>query len=103
VFGVDPNTVLTWLVEAAEQLQAFTSFFLCDVHVRQLQLDAFYAVIRDLKTGESSEATAIKRLERSPSWVWTAMEPVSKWLLVIEVGPRTLEMAQCVVHHVAQR
>jgi hypothetical protein len=24
---------LQWLVEAAEQLQAFTRYFLCDVHV----------------------------------------------------------------------
>src|SRR6266498_1216027 len=39
VFGVDPNTVLQWLVEAAEQLQAFSAYFLCDVHVNQLQLD----------------------------------------------------------------
>jgi hypothetical protein len=35
VFEVDPNTVLGWLVEAAEQLKAFTSYFLCAVHVRQ--------------------------------------------------------------------
>ena len=35
----DPHSVLQWLVEAAEQLQAFSAFFLCDVHVRQLQLD----------------------------------------------------------------
>ena len=28
VFEVDPNTVLQWLVEAAEQLQAFSSYFL---------------------------------------------------------------------------
>ena len=27
VFEVDPNTVLQWLVEAAEQLQAFTALF----------------------------------------------------------------------------
>ena len=39
VFEVDPNTVLQWLVAAAEQLQAFTSYFLCDMHVTQLQLD----------------------------------------------------------------
>ena len=39
VFEVDPNTVLQWLVEAAEQLRAFTSYFLCEVHVQQLQLD----------------------------------------------------------------
>src|SRR5215510_1781382 len=29
VFEVDPNTVLQWLVEAAEQLQAFSCYFLC--------------------------------------------------------------------------
>jgi len=28
VFEVDPNTVLHWLVEAAEQLRAFSSYFL---------------------------------------------------------------------------
>ena len=36
VFEVDPNTVLRWLVEAAEQLQAFSRYFLCEVHVRQV-------------------------------------------------------------------
>src|SRR4029450_11147723 len=103
VSEVDPNTVLQWLVEGAEQLQAFTSYFLCDVHVHQLQLDELYAVIRDLKTGEISEVNAINRLEPSRHWVWTAIDPVSKLLLAIEVGPRTLEMAQRVVHRVAQR
>jgi len=44
VFEVDPNTVLQWLVEAAEQLQAFSHYFLCDVHVSQVQLDELYAV-----------------------------------------------------------
>jgi hypothetical protein len=40
VFEVDPNTVLRWLVEAADQLQAFTSYFLCEIPVQQVQLDA---------------------------------------------------------------
>jgi hypothetical protein len=35
VFEIDPNTVLQWLVEAAEQLKAFSRSFLCDVHVKQ--------------------------------------------------------------------
>jgi IS1 family transposase len=101
-FAVAPNTVLQWLVEAAEQLQAFSRYFLCDVHVNQLQLDELYAVLRDLKAGEISEDEAIQRLERSPYWVWTAMDPDSKLLLVIDVGTRTLEMAQRVVHRVVQ-
>jgi hypothetical protein len=102
VFEVDANTVLQWLVEAAEQLRAFSAYFLCDVHVRQLQLDELYAVLREVKSGALSEAEAINRLERSPFWVWTAMDPESKLLLVINVGTRTLEMAQCVVHQVVQ-
>jgi hypothetical protein len=103
VFAVDPNTVLHWLVEAAEQLRAFSAYFLCDLHVEQLQLDELYAVLRDLKASEISDDEAIARLERSPYWVWTALEPQSKLLLVIDVGTRTLEMAQRVVHQVVQR
>jgi hypothetical protein len=102
VFEVDPNTVLHWLVEAAEQLQAFTNYVLCDVHVTQLQLDELYAVLREVKAGELSDDAAIKRLERSPYWVWTAIDSESKLLLVIDVGTRTLEMAQRVVHQVVQ-
>jgi IS1 family transposase len=103
VFEVEPNTVLHWLMEAAEQLQAFSVYFLCDVHVRQLQLDELYAVLRKVQSGELSEDEAIQRLERSPDWVWTAMDPESKLLLVIDVGTRTLAMAQRMVHQVVQR
>jgi hypothetical protein len=39
VFEVDPNTVLGWLVEAAEQPQAFSAYFLHDLHISQVQLD----------------------------------------------------------------
>jgi hypothetical protein len=34
--------------------------------------------------------------------VWTAIDPVSKLLMAIDVGERTLAMAQRVVHQVAQ-
>jgi IS1 family transposase len=103
VFEVDPNTVLQWLVDAGEQLTAFSRYFLCDIHVRQLQLDELYAVLRAVKNGELSEDEAIKRFERSPYWVWTAMDPESKLLVVIDVGARTLAMAQRVVHQLVQR
>src|SRR5262249_10414256 len=83
-------------------LKAFTSCFLCDVHVRQLQLDELYAVLRDVKNGEISEDEAIKRLERSRHGVWTALDPESKLLVVIDIGPRTLAMAQGVVHQIVQ-
>src|SRR5215475_7476981 len=102
VFEVAPPTVLHWLVEAAEQLRAFSAYFLCDLHLGQLQLDELYAVLRDRKGGKISDDEAIKRLERSPSWVWTAMDPKSKLLVVIDVGARTLAMAQRVVHQLVE-
>jgi len=102
VFEIDPNTVLQWLVEAAEQLKAFSASFLYDMHINQLQLDALYAVLRGVKAGEISAKKAIKRLERSRHWVWTAIDPESKLLVAIKIGPRTLAMAQRVVHQVTE-
>jgi len=101
VFEVDPNTVLQWLVAAADHLQAFSQYFLHDVRVTQVQLDELYALLCAVKDGEVSEAEALQRLSRSPHWVWAAIDPVSKLLLTIEVGERTRAMAQRVVHQVA--
>ncbi len=61
-----------------------------------------YAVLRELKDGNLSEDEAIARLERSPYWVWTAMDPQSKLLVVVDVGTRTLAMAQRVLHRLVQ-
>jgi transposase-like protein len=36
VFEVDPNTVLQWLVEAANHLKTFSQYFLHDVRVTQV-------------------------------------------------------------------
>jgi hypothetical protein len=102
VFEVEANTVLQWLVEAAEQLRAFSRHVLHDVQVRQVQLDELFALLSAVKDGAVSAAEAIERLERSPQWVWVAMDPESKLLLAIDVGSRTLALAQRVVHHVAQ-
>jgi hypothetical protein len=45
VFEIDANTVLKWLVEAADQLQAFSAYFLHELAINQIQLDELYAVI----------------------------------------------------------
>jgi IS1 family transposase len=72
------------------------------VRVTQVQLDELSALLSAVKDGEVSEAEAIKRLSRSPHWVWVAIDPVSKLLLTIDVGARTLAMAQSFVHQVAR-
>jgi IS1 family transposase len=102
VFEADPNTVRVWLVEAADHLEAFSRHFLYDVHVDQIQLDELFALLRTVKDGVVTEAEALKHLSRSPHWVWTAMDPVTKLLLIIDIGDRTLAMAQSFVHQVVQ-
>src|SRR5262249_31514468 len=56
VFEVDPHTVLQWLVEAAEQLQAFSRHVLHDVRVRQVQRDELFALLSAVKDHEVSAA-----------------------------------------------
>lgn len=102
VFETDPNTVLRWLVEVAEHLKAFSRYFLRDLYVEQVQMDELFALLSAVKDGEATEAEAIKRLSRSPHWVWVAMDPVGKLILSVDVGERTLAMAQRLVHQVTQ-
>ena len=102
VFAVDPNTVRSCLVEAAEHLEAFSRYFLHDLHVTQVQLDELFALLSAVQDGEVTEAEALKRLSRSPHWVSVAMDPVTKLLLTIDVGDRTLAVAQRVVHQVVE-
>lgn len=67
VFEVAPNTVLHWLGEAAEQLRAFSAYFLCALHLEQLQLDEVYAVLETAKRVRSATTR--------PSSVWSDPPP----------------------------
>jgi IS1 family transposase/transposase-like protein len=102
VFETDPNTVLGWLVEATEHLEAFSRHCVHDLDVEQVQMDELFALLSAVKEGEVSERQAITRLSRSSQWVWVAMDPVCKLILAVEVGDRTLAMAQRLVHQVTR-
>jgi hypothetical protein len=83
VFEVDPNTVLAWLLEVADHAAAFARHFLHDLRVTQVQLDELFALLSAVKAGEVSEAAAVRRLSRSPHWVWAAIDPLTKLLLLL--------------------
>jgi len=78
IFETDPNTVLSWLVEAAEHLEAFSRYHLRDIYADHIQMDELFALLSAVKEGEMIEAKAITRLSRSPHWVWVAMDPLSE-------------------------
>jgi hypothetical protein len=103
VCAVAPHTVLAWLVEAADPRQAVSSSVLPDVQARQVQLDERVARLRAVKGGKLRDAAALERFARAPHGVWGAIAPVSKRRLALDVGARTLGMAQRLVHPVVER
>jgi IS1 family transposase len=88
--------------EAAAHLAAFSHSLLHDVHVHQVQFDELCAWLSESKAERESETETSEPLRRSPHWIWAALDPVSKVLLALEGGERTLAMAQWLVHHVVQ-
>ena len=102
IFEVEPETVLAWLVEAAQQLELFSSYQLRALNPDQLQLDELYGLVSQVKTAEVGQPEAIDRPQRSSYWVWVALDPVSKLWLSLTVGDRTLACAQHLVHQVVQ-
>lgn len=93
VFETDPTTVLGWLVAATEHLEAFSCHFVHDLDVEPVQMDERFALLSAVNDGEVSEQQAIQRLARSPHGVWIAMAPVCKLILAVDVGDRTLALA----------
>jgi hypothetical protein len=64
--AIDPNTVLQWGVEAAEQRNACAAYCLHEWHGKRVQLDALYAVLRAGRGGDIRAAEAVERRSRSP-------------------------------------
>jgi IS1 family transposase/transposase-like protein len=91
IFGVDKDTVLGWLVEAAKHSETVIGYMVHNLQLTQVQMDELYALLNGMREDG----------ERQSCWVWTAMESISKLWLAVEVGDRSLGMAQRVVHGVA--
>ena len=102
VFEADPNTVWagSWRQPITSKPSRATSC--TTLTSEQVQMDELFALLSAVKDGESAARQAIKRLSRSPHWVWVAMDPVYKLILAADVGDRTLAMAQRLVPQVTE-
>jgi len=100
VFKVEPDTVLAWLLEAGTHMAAFSDYLVRELAVEQVQLDELFGLIRAVEQGEVGRQEAIEQLDRP--WLWVAMDPVSKFWLTTELGPRTTALAQRLVHQVVK-
>jgi IS1 family transposase len=86
-------------VAASAHSEAVLGYVMYELHLEQacpelvegVQMDELYALLRDV----SEEGKG-----RRWCWVWAAIAPASKLLLAVEVGDRSLETAQRLVHGV---
>jgi len=83
VFGFRQTTITTWLCRAGEHAHTLHERFFCHLHLPHLQLD-------ELRTR--------LRRARQVLWPWLAIDPCTKILPVLQLGPRTQNMAHTVIH-----
>jgi hypothetical protein len=87
VFGYRQATITTWLNRAGKHAQTLHERFFCHLHLPHLQLDELRTRLRSYK---------------QVLWLWLAIDPCTKLLPVLQLGPRTQHMAHLLIHSLRQ-
>ncbi len=88
VFGFRQATITTWLTRAGKHAQILHERFFCHLQLPHLQLD-------ELRTRLRSATQVL--------WLWLAIDPCTKILPVLQLGPRTQTMAHRLIHSLRER
>ena len=83
VFGFRQATITTWLSRAGEHAQSLHERFFRHLHLPHLQVD-------ELRTR--------LRFAKHVLWLWLAIDPRTKILPALQLGPRTQNMAHLLIH-----
>ncbi len=83
VFGSRQATIITWLTRAGEHAQRLHKHSFCNLHLPHVQLDELRTRLRC--------ATQVL-------WIWLAIDPCTKILPVLHLGPRTQNASHRVIH-----
>ena len=83
VFGVRQATITRWLLRAGAHAQT--------LHQRTfLQLEIPHVQVDELRTRLRSHTQVL--------WLWVAIDPLTKCIPVLQLGPRTHQMAHLLIH-----
>jgi IS1 family transposase/transposase-like protein len=83
VFGYRQATITTWLTRAGLHAQSLHEHIFCHLQLPYLQLD-------ELRTRLRSHSHVL--------WLWLVIDPRTKILPVLHLGPRTQNAAHAVIH-----
>jgi IS1 family transposase len=87
VFGYRQATITTWLTRAGKHAESLHERCFRNLHLPHLQLD-------ELRTR--------LRCAKEVLWLWLAIDPCTKILPVLQLGPRTQHAAHLLIHSVRQ-
>src|SRR5262249_31291190 len=87
VFGFRQATIMRWLTRAGEHAQTLHKRTFCHLRLPHIQLD-------ELRTRLRSHSQV--------QWLWLAIDPRTKILPVLQLGPRTQHMAHQLIHSLRQ-
>ena len=87
VFGYRQATISTWLTRAGKHAQTLHERSFCSLRLPHLQLDELRTRLRSAK---------------QVLWLWLAIDPLTKILPVLELGPRTQHSAHRFIHALRQ-
>ena len=82
------STIRTWLARSGAHSSKLHDRFFVSLDLTHLQLDELWADVK--QSGQDV-------------WVWTVCDAKTKLIPVVQLGPRTLEMAYRVVHELKSR
>jgi IS1 family transposase len=83
VFGYRQATITTWLTRAGKHAELFHEHSFRNLHIPHLQLD---------------EIRTRLRCSTQVLWLWLVIDPCTKLLPVLSLGPRTQNAAHQVIH-----
>jgi transposase-like protein len=83
VFGYRQATITTWLSRAGSHARTLHEPFFCALQLPHLQLDELRPRLRSYK---------------QELWLWLAIDPLTKILPVLHLGPRAQNMAHLLIH-----
>jgi len=87
VFGYRQATIATWLTRAGRHAELFHERYFRNLHIPHLQLDELRIRLRS--------ATHVL-------WLWLAIDPRTKLVPVLHLGPRTQHTAHAIIHTLRQ-
>jgi IS1 family transposase/transposase-like protein len=87
VFGYRQATITTWLSRAGEHAETLHERSFRNLQIPYLQLDELRTRLRSAK---------------QVLWLWLAIDPLTKIIPVLHLGPRTQKMAHLLIHSLRQ-